>query len=309
MKSKEEIIQRFLDNCGFFPNNKSYNRYKSLVDGVWKNGYAWGHQSGKLDGLSDACNEEKYQQAMKENYKVGYDEGFKAGRRPQPMEKAVEYTCKALDTEGAYQRGFIDGKVSCSEEEAIDKLRDSDWLRRIKEEEYSKGYDHGSKKSIMESVFELSEKLKEERFESGYNEGYADGLTKGRDDGWSAARKVILDDCFGGLTTDSKKRELFDHAAPRYVLQTWDVIDVLAKIEEFESKQTKDSFGEKIEIGDEVETLDGNKPVKFIVLRNGCGTVSGISPDGGMYDYYDTNCKKTGKHFDVMKVLKLLENE
>lgn len=108
MKDKEDVINSFASY--YIPKEKSM---KNHLDGVWNNGYehgkADGYELGKAETLNDVCSQESYQAAMKANYKTGYDEGFRAGRNPVSMEKAVSYTDNALNTEEAYQRGYDKG--------------------------------------------------------------------------------------------------------------------------------------------------------------------------------------------------------
>ena len=149
----------------------------------------------------------------------------------------------------------------------------------------------------VENLEELTSDYINEHFSDLQDTAYQRGLN----DAWEAARKIIrmsnedtLDlfpDCYASVCTTVQ------------VILKYDASEAIAKLKAYEKKQS-----DKIEVGDEVIY---NGTTKCIVVRpeDDERYASLIDSDGTHYSADHRECKKTGRHFDIDKILEAMKHD
>lgn len=127
--------------------------------------------------------------------------------------------------------------------------------------------------------------------EEGNDIGYKDGVNDGRNDAWEAARKIIE-------MTDPPYWEVFNEYKDD-LFGKITASEAIAKLKAYEENQN-----DKFEFGDEIIDVDGMKGCvvsknneeydTMYVLFNGCRVPQYVTKS-----YY----RKTGRHFDIDKIL------
>lgn len=153
-------------------------------------------------------------------------------------------------------------------------------------------------------------------YDRGYKQGFKDGklevvtssYTRGLNDAWEAARKIMLSKSSGGLgyevtlnifqQADITGTEHFD------ILRTCSASETVAKIKEYEEKQAEQQAKEeeKFKVGDEVITDER----KFVVLGIDSGEWYNLwcLDDGLTYDNIcSKDLTKTGRSFPQLAEL------
>ena len=126
-------------------------------------------------------------------------------------------------------------------------------------------------------------------------EAYKDGVKDGRNEAWEAARKIVeMPDPPYWEVFDEYKDDLFGKITAS---------EAIEKLKAYEEKQKAD---EKINVKDEVVwTQDEN--VTIVVTRvytvNGIEWCDGICKDGKVYQILTEHTRKTGRRFDIDKIL------
>ena len=155
----------------------------------------------------------------------------------------------------------------------------------------------------MEYLEELNADYVNEHYGDLQDTAYQKGLEEGKKAIWEAVRKVIhlpegvvLDlftDCYSSVCTVLQ------------VFLKYEGSEVIEKLKAYEEKQKADDC---IEIGDEVIY---NGTTKCIVVRpeNDERYASLIDSDGIHYSADHGECKKTGRHFDISKILEDMRND
>lgn len=126
---------------------------------------------------------------------------------------------------------------------------------------------------------------------------YCNEYQRGLDDAWEAARKVAFNSDDGGLSIDELD-EIFGCYSLQGVFKAYSAQQTIAKLKAYEEKKADD----EIKVGDEVIY---NGTTKCIVVRpeNDERYASLIDSDGTHYSADHRECKKTGRHFDIQKIL------
>ena len=126
------------------------------------------------------------------------------------------------------------------------------------------------------------------------NEAYQRGL----DEAWEAARKIAISPGDGGLSTHDLFK-IFGNDSLQYAFKNYSASEAIAKLKAYEEKQKAD---EEIKVGDEVIY---NGTTKCIVVRpeDDERYASLIDSDGTLYSADHRECEKTGRHFDIDKIL------
>lgn len=157
--------------------------------------------------------------------------------------------------------------------------------------------------------------------DTAYQKGFEDGkktpselasnaeYQRGLDDAWEAAKKIFGYEMDGGIPID-EIRKVFGYAEDA-IFCTADIIrhntaaEAINKIKAYEEKQ---KAADEIKVGD-------------VVIYNGTTKCLVVAPQtdekyaslfdcNGMHYYADyRECKKTGKHFDISKILKEMTND
>ena len=150
--------------------------------------------------------------------------------------------------------------------------------------------------------------LQDDAYQRGHKEGYAKGFEegtfavsgdyqKGLDDAWEAARRISILESDGGYSWKEMK-SIFgtDSASEIYVLHT--ATEAINKIKAYEEKQKAD---DEIKVGDEVIYIEH----KFIVFATETEEhyASLFDVNGRHASASQSKCKKTGRHFDIPKIL------
>ena len=116
---------------------------------------------------------------------------------------------------------------------------------------------------------------------------------RGLNDAWDAARKI-------SLMSPDEIEKVFPGAAKynRYNLG-YSGVEVIEKLKAYEEKQKADG---EIKVGDEVIY---NGTTKCLVVRPETDERYAVLIDGNGYHYSADHreCKKTGRHFDINKIL------
>ena len=157
--------------------------------------------------------------------------------------------------------------------------------------------------SILEGLCrERNQKAVENAYQRGLHEGndigYKDGVNDGQNDAWEAARKIAISPGDGGLSTHDLFK-IFGNDSLQYAFKNYSASEAIAKLKAYEEKQKAD---EEIKVGDEVIY---NGTTKCIVVRpeDDERYASLIDSDGTLYSADHRECKKTGRHFDIDKIL------
>ena len=128
-----------------------------------------------------------------------------------------------------------------------------------------------------------------EHFGELQDEAYQRGLN----DAWEAAKKI-------SLMSPDEIEKVFPGAAKynRYNLG-YSGVEAIEKLKAYEEKQKAD---DDIKVGDEVKAEDGT--VAFFVTWMSDCCICGVDEKGRCYSYEPKEiCGKTGRHFDIDKIL------
>jgi len=154
--------------------------------------------------------------------------------------------------------------------------------------------------SILEGLCrERNQKAVENAYQRGLHEGndigYKDGVNDGQNDAWEAAKKIVCDDELDWNTL----LHLFNRSNFEGIFGDFSPSEAIAKLKAYEEKQKAD---EEIKVGDEVIY---NGTTKCIVVRpeDDERYASLIDSDGTLYSADHRECKQTGRHFDINKIL------
>lgn len=117
---------------------------------------------------------------------------------------------------------------------------------------------------------------------------------RGLQEGWELAGKIENEYRIGEIESQFNfdVSNIFDIPAR----------SVMEKVCAYEERKKSER---EFKLGDEVEVIDGNEWVRFIVVGNlGDETIIGFDSDGGLFEYPKSACRKTGKKFQVNVVEK-----
>ena len=151
----------------------------------------------------------------------------------------------------------------------------------------------------IENLEELNSDYINEHFGDLQDTAYQRGLN----DAWEAARKIIhmpegdllniFTECYSAVCTALQ------------VLLKYDAAEAIEKLKAYEEKQKADG---EIKVGDEVIY---NGTTKCIVVRpeDDERYASLFDSDGTHYSADHRECKKTGRHFDIQKILEDMRHD
>ena len=171
------------------------------------------------------------------------------------------------------------GKPYKDIDEAVKHILD-DVQNRI-DEAYQRGLEEGKK------AFDLLDAERDSEYQ------------RGLDDAWEAARRVAFNSHIGGLSVEDLEKA-FDCLVPQQVFKNYTAQQTIEKLKAYEEKQKTD---DEIKAGDEVEITESG--MKFFVTKayNENRMVGGINADGDVRYYSSDSVKRTGRHFDIAKIL------
>ena len=182
---------------------------------------------------------------------------------------------------------------------------------------YSQGYRDGAKSSsggVWDSGYTtgygkgLQERWKEHKEDcdqcsKGYRQQIEDAYTKGLNDAWECARKIVLDTGDGGLGVCGRN-EVFglgDLAYP--IINTHTASEAIEKLREYEVKK------DEIKVGDEVRLKDLGL-IGVVTRLADLEQAACIMFDDGSATWKSVNCaKKTGRHFPIEDILEQMRSE
>ena len=120
---------------------------------------------------------------------------------------------------------------------------------------------------------------------------------RGLEDAWNVARKIAVETDDGGVSI-SALYEMFGTESMRMIMKNNTVYDAIAKLKAYEEKQKAD---DEIKVGDEVIYIEH----KFIVFATETEEhyASLFDVNGRHASASQSECKKTGRHFDIDKIL------
>ena len=156
--------------------------------------------------------------------------------------------------------------------------RKADMQKKL-DDAYQNGLEDGKK------AFDLLDAERDSEYQRGLN------------DAWDAARKIVVEECYGGLSVPELIR-IFRAGGPCTVLETYTAQEAIAKIKAHEAEN-----GE-IRVGDEVRRISDG--VKYVVVdpKNEFGRACGFSMNGIWYGERPDAIRKTGRRFDMESILK-----
>ena len=165
-----------------------------------------------------------------------------------------------------------------------------------------------TRKDIMEQV--------DEAYQKGYDAGIIassfvdtsdEAYQRGLDYAWEAAKKIVLNPDEGGLSA-LELNEIFNCATIQQVFRKYTLSEVIAKLKACEEKQKAD---DEIKVGDEV--FDIPTKTKGILLEpeteHLLATVIVPSLRWRTINIRHANLKKTGKHYDIEKILEGIKHD
>ena len=120
---------------------------------------------------------------------------------------------------------------------------------------------------------------------------------RGLEDAWNVARKIAVETDDGGVSI-SALYEMFGTESMRMIMKNNTVYDAIAKLKAYEEKQKAD---DEIKVGDEVIYIEH----KFIVFATETEEhyASLFDVNGRHASASQSECKKTGRHFDIASIL------
>lgn len=128
---------------------------------------------------------------------------------------------------------------------------------------------------------------------------YEKGLNDGRNEVWELAKKIVLNQQYGGLSIGELKK-IFGFGSPTEILRRYTLQEALAKLEAYEKEQNEIKVGDIVYNDDTMEegvvTHIDNDEVFMLYDDGSCGNTYG-------------NLTKTGKHIDIQSVLKQIGSD
>ena len=160
---------------------------------------------------------------------------------------------------------------------------------------------------IRHIEFEKLEELNSDYINEHFGELQDTAYQRGLDEAWKAARRISVIELNGGLAG----KELMKIYGTMDIHKIYDdntASEAIAKLKAYEEKQKADN---KIEVGDEVNWLgDCFIVTRIFQPRNGKEQCDGIDDDGCVYhDVLIKDLEKTGRHFDIQKILEEMRND
>lgn len=165
------------------------------------------------------------------------------------------------------------------DEEGLSRLEEltSDYINEhfgdLQDTAYQKGYADGKKFSVGEAV---------KRAE----------YDKGLEDAWECVKKLYL----SGMS-----KELFGRYFNAFI-QEYSARQAIEMLKAHEQKKD-----DKIEVGDEVEVLNSGN--KYLIAWFAGTSLCGFAHDGVTCRLQPSDVRKTGRHFDIDKILEEMRND
>lgn len=123
---------------------------------------------------------------------------------------------------------------------------------------------------------------------------------KGLDDAWECARRISVPELSGGFT-GNEMMKIYGTIELHKIYDDNTASEAIEKLKAYEEKQKVD---DKIEVGDEVVVSDvGCEDTTYTVVSFGEGTACGFTYDGIWIGWELNKVTKTGRHFDIDKIL------
>lgn len=128
-----------------------------------------------------------------------------------------------------------------------------------------------------------------------------DAHQQGLEDAWEYAKKIVLNPDDGGLGL-SELNEIFGFYTLQSIFKNYTVQQAIEKLKAYEKEQ---KANDEIKVGDEVEHVGG---CVFIVTNvdGGDDCIYGIDSSGMCVHSSRKNVHKTGRHFDIEGLLKVM---
>lgn len=121
---------------------------------------------------------------------------------------------------------------------------------------------------------------------------------RGLDDAWEAARKIVLNPDEGGISTRNLSA-IFGLGTMQYAFTKNSASEAIAKLKAYEEKQAED----EIKAGDEVK-LRAHKENYLVTSYKQDGDMCNLMDvRGGFFRVKKCDIHKTGRHFDIEKIL------
>ena len=157
---------------------------------------------------------------------------------------------------------------------------------------------------------ELEDAQKEidEAYQRGLHEGndigYKDGVNDGRNEAWEAARKIAQQ---WEEDSDTEHRLVIDDSIS-VTLDSMTASEAIEKLKAYEKQKAEN----EIKVRDEV-VWTGDEDVVIVVTRvytvNNIEWCDGVGRDGKVYQILTEHASKTGRHFDIDKILEEMRHD
>lgn len=192
------------------------------------------------------------------------------------------------------------------------------------EQTYQRGFKEGYENGVNAGYNTGAEDGYKKGFEEGYSNAEIDYHAQTEDDrqssyelglnmAWEAARKMLLNQNQGGMSSSDYKN-CFGDANVITLLENISATEAIETIREYEEKK-KQEKDESIKVGDEVVNNNGDKGIVLCYYHetDSCGNYKEEWLVVYMSDYdvpqtvTKKRFKKTGKRYDVMSILKKMQ--
>lgn len=190
---------------------------------------------------------------------------------------------------------------------AVENLEElnSDYINEhygdLQDDAYNKGY-----AQCQDDYSDALKHAKDTAYKKGLHDGeskcgYCNEYQRGLDDAWEAARKLF------SSMADSDIEKAFPtewNNGGFKALMNLQPQEAIEKLKAYEEKQKAD---DKIKVGDEVEVL--NSGSKYLIAWFAGTSICGFSHDGVTCHLQPSDVRKTGRHFDIAKILEAMRND
>jgi len=131
---------------------------------------------------------------------------------------------------------------------------------------------------------------------------------QGLNESWECARKIVCDDSCGGMSM-KELLEIFKRGSDAYILRDFTAQQAIEMLKAYEKKQRAD---DKIKVRDEVVWTEDENVVIVVTSVHTADDMEwcdGVCKDGKVYSILMKNARKTGRRFDIQKILEEMRND
>lgn len=159
-----------------------------------------------------------------------------------------------------------------------------------------------SAQNILSEIDKIDQKV-DEAYQKGINDGSLDAkqrvegaYQKGLTDAWEAAKKIAL------MDTETSENVTGYFGLFR-IMENLTPMQAIEKLKAYEEQKADD----EIKVGDVVKWNSDLIVVTRLYEAGGFDWCGGISKDGSVFQVLAENVRKTGRHFDIDKILEAMK--